>query len=90
MTVPCEGCGTPVDVLCNPIDPSDTRPLCYECAEYPSDTCRTCGETADGCDCDGYWTAYSNSGGSRQAALAYIRGEIPMPEPKRGDANGTA
>jgi hypothetical protein len=24
------------------------------------DTCATCGETGDICDCDGYWTAYDS------------------------------
>lgn len=30
-----------------------------EMEEYP-DTCRTCGETGNICDCDGYWTNYDS------------------------------
>lgn len=32
MSVSCCGCGVAVDYLGNPIDPSDSRPLCYDCA----------------------------------------------------------
>jgi hypothetical protein len=32
MVAACLHCGAPVDVLCNPLDSADPRPLCYDCA----------------------------------------------------------
>lgn len=56
MAIPCAGaCGAWVDVLCNPLDASDPRPLCYDCAIREREARRA--ETARavvGLACDGW------------------------------------